>query len=155
VTVAEDGAGSPLDVGRKQRTVSTPLRRALHARDRGCTFPGCHRKRHLDGHHLKHWLDGGETNPGNMTLLCRYHHGMLHEGGFSVVKEADGALRFVTADGRTIPRRGYRLEDFVDDDVGGEATGDPSREGFGAAPAFERTEVREPRAVYRLHAASA
>jgi len=24
-------------------------------------------------------------------------------------------LRFVTADGRSIPRRGYRLEDFDDD----------------------------------------
>jgi len=70
VTVVEDENGNPLDVGRKQRTVSTPLRRALYARDRGCTFPGCHRKRYLDGHHLKHWINGGETNPDNMTLLC-------------------------------------------------------------------------------------
>jgi hypothetical protein len=155
VTVAEDGEGNPLDVGRKQRTVSTPLRRALHARDRGCTFPGCHRDRYLHGHHLKHWIDGGETNPDNMTLLCRYHHGMLHEGGFSIVKDTGGALRFVTADGRTIPRQGYRLEDFVDDDVGGEASGNPSREGFREGAVFERDEVREPRAVYWLHAASA
>ena len=29
-----------------------PLKRALYARDRGCTFPGCQRKRYLDGHHL-------------------------------------------------------------------------------------------------------
>ena len=43
---------------------------------------------------------------------------MLHEGGFSIVKEADDALRFLTADGRSIPRQGYRFEDFVDDDVG-------------------------------------
>jgi hypothetical protein len=157
VTVAEDGEGNPLDVGRKQRTVSTPLRRALHARDRGCTFPGCHRTRHLDGHHLKHWLEGGETNPGNMTLLCTYHHRMLHEGGFSIGKEAGGALRFVTADGRTIPRQGYRLEDFVDHDVDGDGSGEPSHEGFATAtqPASGRAGVGEPRAVYRLHAASA
>src|SRR5688572_14390126 len=81
VTVFEDANGSPLDVGRKQRTVSTPLRRALYARDRGCTFPGCHRKRHLAGHHLEHWINGGETKPENMALLCTYHHRMLHEGG--------------------------------------------------------------------------
>ncbi len=31
-----------------------------------------------------------------MTLLCTYHHRMLHEGGFSIVKEADDTLRFVT-----------------------------------------------------------
>ena len=87
VLVAEDADGNPLDVGRKQRTVSTPLKRALYARDRGCTFPGCHRKRYLDGHHLTHWINGGETSADNMTLLCTYHHRLLHEGGFSIVSE--------------------------------------------------------------------
>ena len=114
ITWGEDANGNPLDVGRKQRTVSTSLRRALYARDRGCTFPGCHRKRYLDGHHLEHWINGGETKPENMALLCTYHHTLLHQGAFSIVKEADETLRFVTADGRTIPRHGYRREDFVD-----------------------------------------
>ena len=162
VTVVEDANGNPLDVGRKQRTVSTPLRRALLARDRCCTFPGCHRKRYLDGHHLKHWIHGGETMPDNMTMLCTYHHTILHEGGFSIVKEADDTLRFITADGRTIPRAGYRLEDFVDDDVGGDPDGEPSAEGFcttavqrsfesyRAAEQPASSEVREPATVYRL-----
>ena len=87
-----------------------------------------------------------------MTLLCTYHHRLHHEGGFSIVKEADDALRFVTADGRTIPRCGYRLDDFVDDCVDGDDK-NPSAEGFvdTHAPAdFERMEVRETAAVYRL-----
>jgi hypothetical protein len=171
VLVAEGANGHPLDVGRKQRTVSTPLRRALYARDRGCTFPGCHRKRYLDGHHLKHWVDGGETNPDNLTLLCTYHHRRLHEGGFSIVRDDEGmdargrttqgavveggTLRFVTDDGRSIPRNGYRLEDFVDDDIGGAEDADqkPSREGFCTTTVqreWERSEVRETAAVYRL-----
>jgi hypothetical protein len=156
LTVAEDAHGNPLDVGRKQRTVSTSLKRALHARDRGCTFPGCHRKRYLDGHHLTHWVNGGETRPDNMTLLCTYHHRQLHEGGFSIVRDEDGTLRFVTADGRSIPRAGYRLEDFVDDEVDGEtddAGSGPSREGLRTAAVRddrERAEIREPAAVYRL-----
>ena len=155
VTVAEDTNGNPLDVGRKQRTVSTALRRALHARDRGCTFPGCHRKRYLDGHHLEHWINGGKTNPDNMRLLCTYHHRLLHEGGFRIVKEADDTLRFITADGRTIPRAGYRLDDFVDDGVGDE---NPSAEGFrttAARSGFERSEVREGRGIYRLRSGPA
>jgi hypothetical protein len=135
-TVFEDEHGQPLDAGRKQRVVSTPLRRALYARDRGCTFPGCHRKRYLDGHHLKHWIDGGETVPDNMTLLCTYHHRLLHEGAFSIAKDADETLRFITADGRTIPRCGYRREDFVDDDVG-EADGGPSN-GMDSSPLTSR-----------------
>ena len=53
-----------------------------------------------------------------MTLLCTHHHRLLHEGAFRIVKQADDSLRFVTTDGRTIPRNGYRLEDFVDDDSG-------------------------------------
>jgi hypothetical protein len=129
VLVAEDADGNPFDVGRKQRTVSTPLRRALYARDRGCTFPGCHRKRYLDGHHLRHWLDGGDTAATNMTLLCTHHHTLHHQGAFSISREAGGTLRFTTADGRTIPRNGYRREDFVDDDVDG-GTEDAPRGGF-------------------------
>jgi hypothetical protein len=151
VLVTEDGNGNPLDVGRKQRTVSTPLKRALYARDRGCTFPGCHRKRYLDGHHLTHWINDGETRPDNMTLLCTHHHRQLHEGGFSIVREEGGTLRFVTADGRSIPRNGYRLEDFVDDEIDGD--GSPSREGFCTAPVqpgWTRNEVRETAAVYHL-----
>ena len=154
MTVFEDDNGNPLDVGRKQRTLSTALRRALYARDRCCTFPGCRRKRYLDAHHLEHWIDGGETKPANLTLLCEYHHRLQHEGSFGIVKEEDGTLRFVTADGRTIPRSGYRLEDFVDDDGGGgDADADASRDALCATAVqsdLERAEVREARGVYRL-----
>jgi hypothetical protein len=113
---------------------------------------GCHRKRYLDGHHLKHWINGGETNPDNMTLQCTHHHRLLHEGGFSIVRDEGGTLRFVTADGRSIPRNGYRLEDFVDDDVGAEDAGrNPPREGFRTATVHAHgNEVREPAAVYRV-----
>jgi hypothetical protein len=152
VTVFEDENGKPLDVGRKQRTIPTSLRRALYARDRHCTFPGCRRNRHLDGHHTKHWIDGGETNLDDLTLLCGYHHRLHHEGGFTIVKEANGTLRFITADGRTIPRCGYRLDDFVDDGVGGDDE-NPSAEGLvntAVQRDRERSEVRETAAVYRV-----
>ena len=143
VTVVEDEQGSPLDVGRKQRTVSTVLRRALYARDRGCTFPGCHRQRYLDAHHLHHWADGGATSLENLTVLCTHHHRQLHEGGFRIEREGDAALRFVRPDGRTMPRCGYRLEDFTDED--------PSREGFCTTAVHEADhEVREAAAVYRV-----
>ena len=74
VVVTEDERGTPLSVGRKHRAVSTSLRRALWSRDRGCTFPGCHRTRFVDAHHVQHWVDGGETSVDNLVLLCSYHH---------------------------------------------------------------------------------
>jgi hypothetical protein len=133
VAVVEDERGNPLDVGRKQRTVSTALRRALCARDRGCTFPGCHRKRYVDGHHIEHWANDGETTLENMALLCSLHHRLLHEGGFTMYRDADGALHFTRPDGREIPRGGYRVEDMVDEHVVPCAAGeDPSMEGFGS-----------------------
>ena len=61
--------GSVLDVGRRTRTIPTALRRALLARDRHCQFPGCTARR-CDGHHIRHWADGGATRLDNLTLLC-------------------------------------------------------------------------------------
>jgi hypothetical protein len=141
VVVTEDERGTPLDVGRKQRILSTRLRRAVAARDRHCTFPGCHRSRFVEAHHVQHWVDGGETSIDNLVLLCSRHHRLLHEGGYRIRRDYQGEWYFVRADGRAIPRCGYRAADYSDDD----AAVDPSMEGSCAA-----NEVREPRAVYRV-----
>jgi hypothetical protein len=76
--------GEPLDVGRKTRTISAPLRRLLTARDKGCRFPGCANQRYVDAHHIEHWANGGETRPSNLVTLCRFHHRAVHEGGYRV-----------------------------------------------------------------------
>jgi Domain of unknown function (DUF222)/HNH endonuclease len=70
--------------GRKTRAIPPALRRALRARDRGCQFPGCENRRFLDGHHIHHWAQGGATTLDNLVLLCRHHHRLVHEGGWSV-----------------------------------------------------------------------
>lgn len=148
VTIVEDERGTPLDVGRKQRTVSTPLKRALWSRDRGCRFPGCRNSRYVDAHHVRHWADGGDTSLDNLVLLCSHHHRLLHEGGFSIRRDRDGDRYFVRSDGRAIPRCGYRTEDMVDDVA--EDSADPSAEGYRFAPACNPSaEVREIAGVYR------
>jgi hypothetical protein len=142
VSVVDDAAGTPLDVGRRYRTVSTPLKRAVLARDRRCTFPGCERRHYLDAHHLEHWAHGGATSLENLTLLCTHHHRLLHEGGFSVVRTDDGVLTFRRADGRAIPRCGYRAEDFCDEGGDTYTRTTPVQ--------YPSPEVREPRAIYRV-----
>ena len=42
VPIVDGNDGQALSVGRRQRAVPTALKRALFARDRTCTFPGCH-----------------------------------------------------------------------------------------------------------------
>ena len=75
--------GTVLNVGRKTRIVPSRIRRALEIRDRGCRFPGCG-LRFTDAHHVKHWVDGGATSLENCLLLCRHHHRLVHEGGWSI-----------------------------------------------------------------------
>jgi hypothetical protein len=36
----------------------------------------------VEGHHVKHWADGGETKLDNLVTLCRCHHRELHRGKF-------------------------------------------------------------------------
>jgi hypothetical protein len=99
VRIIENEKGEPLDVGRKTRTIPPAIRRALNSRDRGCRFPGCCFKRYVDGHHVKHWADGGETRLSNLVTLCRFHHRLVHEGQVVVHTLDDGAFRFLKPDG--------------------------------------------------------
>lgn len=115
VAVSEDEKGHPLDVGRKHRVVQPALRRALLARDKCCRYPGCTHRKWLDAHHVKHWMDGGETSLDNTMLLCSKHHRLLHEGGFKISKNHAGEWYFQTSTGKTLPQGPvYRLEDDPD-----------------------------------------
>ncbi len=102
VSMRHGPAGEILDVGRRTRTISPALRRALQARDRRCRFPGC-RHRRVDAHHIEHWADGGRTALDNLVLLCRRHHRAVHEEGFRVTLDAAGDVEFLRPDGRPLP----------------------------------------------------
>jgi len=88
-----NGPSEILEVGRSQRVVTAAQRRALNLRDGGCVFPGCDRlPEWCDAHHLEHWVAGGETNLDNLALLCRHHHTLCHELGWTLVRRADGTF---------------------------------------------------------------
>ncbi|HUL82247.1 MAG TPA: DUF222 domain-containing protein, partial [Gammaproteobacteria bacterium] len=106
VGLVESESGEPLDIGRKTRAIPPALKRALRARDRGCRFPGCDRTRFTEGHHVRHWADGGETKLANLVTLCSFHHTLIHEGAFGVTATDDGLLLFTRPDGRRIPDAG-------------------------------------------------
>jgi hypothetical protein len=102
VVVMQHGAdGSVLEVGRRTRTVPAAIRRALESRDRHCQFPGCTSRR-CDAHHLHPWALGGGTSLTQLTKLCRRHHRAVHEGGFRVVRRAEGHLDWFRPDGRRL-----------------------------------------------------
>ncbi len=100
VPLIENEDGEPLDIGRKTRSIPPALKRALKARDKGCRFPGCTNTKYVDAHHIHHWADGGETKATNLLSLCRFHHRLVHEGGITIERLDDGAVRFVKPDGK-------------------------------------------------------
>ncbi len=82
-----------IDVGRARRVVAGAARRALNARDGHCRWPHCDRPASWsDAHHVIHWTKGGETDLTNMVLLCHRHHWMAHEGGWQLVRTAEGEV---------------------------------------------------------------
>jgi hypothetical protein len=93
-----------IDVGRATRTVSPPTMRALRVRDKGCRFPGCDRQVNWSNpHHIIAWSRGGPGNLPNLVLLCYYHHRLVHEGGWQVIKSGR-EFRFMPPD-RVVMRR--------------------------------------------------
>ena len=103
VAVTSDAKGNLLNLGRKHRVVSPQLKRALLARDKCCTYPSCSHEQFLEAHHVMHWADGGETSLDNAILLCNRHHRLLHEGGFTILKNFAGEWYFRTAAGKVLP----------------------------------------------------
>ncbi len=118
VIIGEGENGEPLNIGRKTRTVPTAIKRALSARDKGCSFPGCHHTRFVDAHHIEHWSNGGETNLDNLMLLCSQHHKLVHEGGFKIERDYRNSWFFKRPDGQAVPACGYRARDITDDGIG-------------------------------------
>jgi len=83
--------------------VPTALRRAIHVRDRTCRFPGCAVPvSRTDAHHVVSWIDLGRTDRDEVVSLCRFHHGRLHDGAYSITADGEGDFVFLRADGDPI-----------------------------------------------------
>ena len=68
----------PLDVGAEERFVTSAIRRALNARDKGCVICGAPPSM-CEAHHVTHWADGGATSVDNLVLLCKREHIATHQ----------------------------------------------------------------------------
>ena len=60
--------GRVLDIGRTSRIFPPHIRKAITARDKGCTFPGCTiPSPWCEAHHIDYWSHGGPTSTDNGT----------------------------------------------------------------------------------------
>ncbi|MGB3910833.1 MAG: HNH endonuclease signature motif containing protein, partial [Pseudolysinimonas sp.] len=51
----------------------------------GCAHPDCDRPPSwCEAHHAIEWDNGGPTDIANGVLLCRFHHMLIHNMGWSI-----------------------------------------------------------------------
>jgi hypothetical protein len=99
VRLVTDGPSRVLNLGRARRLASPAQKLALAARDKGCIFPGCDRPPGwTDAHHFQPWAHGGATDLDGLGLFCRFHHRLLHEGGWTLARTTTG-IDFIDAHG--------------------------------------------------------
>ena len=81
----------PIYLGRSKRIASADQRIVLHAKDRGCTAPGCDMPGYLcEVHHVDEWAGGGRTDIDGLTFACGQHHRLITPGGWTTRKLVDG-----------------------------------------------------------------
>jgi hypothetical protein len=103
---ARTSDGRYMEYGRRARTAPPALKRALLAEvGFRCAVDGCNSRRRLQVHHLTPWAEGGRTDPGELVVLCWFHHHVVvHERGFEVVLHPDRRrVRLRRPDGRDPP----------------------------------------------------
>ncbi|HEX6869682.1 MAG TPA: hypothetical protein VF163_01175 [Micromonosporaceae bacterium] len=73
----------------------------VQTRDRTCRAPGCGRKAiRCDQDHQHPYTNGGPTNPCNLWTLCRRHHRMKHQAGFTIGHLTGNTFFWHAPDGR-------------------------------------------------------
>jgi len=85
-----------LYLGRSKRIATADQRIVLHAKDRGCTAPGCDVPGYLTQvHHVDEWATGGQTNIDTLTFACKGHHPLINPGGWKTRKLKDGTTEWI------------------------------------------------------------
>jgi hypothetical protein len=90
VRIVTDGRSRVLDLGSSRRLASPAQNLARAARDNGCVFPGCERPPEwTDAHHVIPWSQEHRTDLAGLASLCRFHHQLIHEGGWTMTRSDD------------------------------------------------------------------
>ena len=87
-------------------TIRPGLRRAVLARDEGCTIDGCSSSYRLEVHHILERSRGGDHSAENLTTLCWWHHHVaVHRRGMRIDPGSPPRRRRLLPNRRTC---GYR-----------------------------------------------
>jgi len=95
LAVFDEHQSRPLYLGRSRRIASADQRVVLHAKDRGCTAPGCDVPGYwTEVHHVDDWARGGLTDIDKLTLACKADH-KLADKGWRTIKLTNGQTQWI------------------------------------------------------------
>lgn len=88
--------GRALALYHTKRLASPAQRIVLHAKDRGCSRPGCTVSGYFtEAHHVREWADCHETHIDDLTLGCPPDHRLVTPGGWTTRKRANGDTEWI------------------------------------------------------------
>jgi hypothetical protein len=95
--VVLDSAGVVVNMGRRRRLFTGPLREAVWLQGRRCLWPGCEAEAREQDHSVE-WADHGHTRTDNAGPACRHHHKWKGRG-YTVWRDTEGRWHIIRPDG--------------------------------------------------------
>ncbi len=107
--VVLDSAGVVVDVGRRQRCFTGPVRDAILLTARTCVWPGCSRPATAcEVDHAIPWAHAGPTDAANAAPACA-HHNRWRTRGYRTWRDADGHWHHLRPDHTEVGWRAARV----------------------------------------------
>lgn len=94
LTIFDDGRA--IGLYHTKRLASPGQRIVLHAKDRGCSAPGCEVPGYLcEVHHVDDYAVCRTTGMDNLTFACGSHHRLIKPGGWTTRKRTNGDIEWI------------------------------------------------------------
>jgi len=109
----DERTGVVIETSIKEYLPDPAMRRFIQKRDQHCRFPGCARNaRRCEPDHVIPYSRGGPTAIWNLASLCKHHHRVKHQAGWTLTMTREGICTWTDPHGRryaTWPRDHHEL----------------------------------------------
>ena len=97
----DERTGVLIETGVKTYRPNPAMRRFVQQRDGHCRFPGCARNAtRCEPDHVIPYSRGGPTAISNLACLCKHHHRVKHDAGWTLTMTPDGDCIWADPHGR-------------------------------------------------------
>ena len=97
----DERTGVVIETSTNQYLPNRAMRRFIQQRDGHCRFPGCARNaKRCEPDHVIAFSRGGPTAIWNLVSLCKHHHRVKHDAGWTLTMTPDGECTWTDPHGR-------------------------------------------------------